>query len=663
MIISRSVCPYDCPDACGLVVYSENNQVVKVAGDPEHPFTRGMLCGKMAHYERTVHSPTRIRTPLLRVGSKGSGEFRPISWQEAIAVISRKWKAIIAEHGAEAILPVSAGGTMGLVQLNAGHALFRWLGASRLDRGICAPAMEYGWKSVMGGTPGARPQEAQRSDFMLLWGINVAATNCHFLLDIQAARKQGAKVWLIDIYHQPTAQIADRTTIVKPGSDGALALGLLHVLIRDGLVDSTFITQYTSGYEELKAIVLAEYSPEAVSVLTGVAATEIEELAAAYGQAQAPFLRLGCGLSRYGNGAQSVRAITCLPAVVGAWARPGGGMLARSFAGSFDMSVLTREDLLQKPVRQLSINQLGAALALANQPIKGLYVYAANPAAVAPDQNAVLAGLSREDLFTVVHERWLTDTARYADVVLPATTSLEHADLYRAAGHFVAARAAAVIPPVGEAKSNWEVFGLLAEAMGMTDPHYRRTEEEMVDALLAQPSPWWTEQQLAAIRSGQQAELIRTRQDKVRFGTPAGKIQLLNPAEAEPVPVYKPPYGGSEEFWFVSAPDKRILNSSFNERTDLTKGEKMLLYMNPADASRKALADGQQVVAENSRGQVVFVLRVGPVAPAGVVVCEGVWPLAATANGRSVNALTWQRLTDAGQGSTFYDTKVNVLSL
>lgn len=663
MKISRSVCPYDCPDACGLVVYSENNQVVKVAGDPEHPVTRGMLCGKMVNYERTVHSSARIRTPLLRTGTKGSGEFQSISWEEAIAVISGKWKDIIAEHGAEAILPVSAGGTMGLVQRTAGHALFHWLGASRLDRGICAPAMEYGWKSVMGGTPGVRPQEAQHSDFILLWGINAAATNSHFLLDIQAAKKQGAKVWLIDIYRQPTAGVADCTTIVRPGSDGALALGMLHVLIRDGLTASEFISQYTHGFEELKAVVMAEYSPEAVSDLTGVAAAEIEDLAAAYGRAQAPFLRLGCGLSRYGNGAQSVRAITCLPAVVGAWARPGGGMLARSFAGAFDMTGLTREDLQQHPVRTLSINQLGAALALTESPVKSLYVYASNPAAVAPDQNAVLAGLSREDLFTVVHERWLTDTARYADIVLPATTSLEHADLYRAAGHFVASRTAAVIPPVGEAKSNWNVFGLLANAMGMTDPHYHCTEEEMIDVLLAQPSPWWTQEQLADLRRGQLAELLRTQQDKVCFGTPTGKIQLINRSETEPLPVYMPPYGGQEEFWFVSAPDKRILNSSFNERLDLVKGEKMTLRMNPADASRLSLADGQQVVAENSRGQVGFRLQSSAAIPVGVVVCEGVWPLADTVNGQSVNALTWQRLTDAGQGSTFYDTKVNVRPL
>ena len=656
----KSVCPYDCPDSCGLLVWCDNGRAVKVQGDPDHPITRGSLCYKMAHYERTVHSSARILTPLRRTGPKGAGSFAPLPWDEAVHIIASRWQDIIADHGAAAIAPISAGGTMGLIQRNAGHPLFNWLGASRMDRGICAPALDYGWKAVMGGTQGTMPQEAQYSDFIILWGTNTAVTNSHFLIDVQAAKRQGAKVWLIDTYRQPTSGIADRIGIIRPGSDGMLALAIMHILIRDNLIDTAFINRCTLGFAELARAVTECYTPSAASVVTGLAVADIEELAATYGRARAPFIRLGCGLSRYGNGSLTVRAIVSLPALVGAWAKPGGGLLARSYGGLFDMSVLTRDDLSAGDVRQLTINRLGDVLALTDAPVMSLYIYSANPAVTAPDQNAVLAGLARDDLFTVVHERWITDTARYADIILPATTSLEHSDIYRAAGHFVAARVQAAILPPGQAKSNWQTFSLLAQALGMTDGHYRRDADELIDELLARPSAWWSAEQLAALRAGQAVELQLTGEDKVNIRTPSGRIQLISGDDDNPLPLYHEPYGGPEEFWFVSSPDRRILNSSFNERPDLTAGDKMVLLMNPDDALRKQLTDGQLVRATNSNGGTLFMLRVTPVTPPGTVVCEGVWPLADTLTGRSVNALTWQRLTDRGNGSTFYDVKVDV---
>lgn len=661
MKVQRSVCPFDCPDRCGLLVHIKDNRVVKVQGDPEHPFTRGALCMKMAHYEQTVHAPDRLLTPLLRTGPKGEGVFTPISWEEAVSRIVHTWNGIYTSHGAEAILPFSAGGNMGLVQRSAGHPFFHKLGASRLDRTICAPALEHGWASVMGDTPGVCPEEAGRSDFLLLWGINAVVTNHHFLIDVQAAKKQQAKVWLIDTYQTPTAKIADRTFLIRPGTDGALALGLMHVLFRDKLVDQSFLDANVLGYHELREQVLSSYSPERVSSITGLAQEEIEELALAYGKARAPFIRLGCGLSRYKNGAMTVRAITCLPALTGAWAKDGGGLLARTFVQNlFDMSKITREDFQSRPTRLLNINQLGTVLAMKENPVMSLFVYSANPAATLPDQNQVLRGLCREDLFTVVHERFMTDTAKYADIVLPATTSLEHSDIYRAAGHFMVQRAKQVIPPVGQAKSNWQVFSLLAREMGFDDPFFSQSEDEIIENILLPSATCWSAECVAALKHGTPVKIPLPSKYKTTYLTASGKIELANLHEPDVLPNYYPAYGGEEEYWFVSSPDKRLLNSSFNERVGLIKEEKMVLKMSTGDASRSSLISGQHVIAWNDNGEVLFTLEITDEVPVGIVVCEGVWWLSNVPGKRSVNALTHQRLTDQAHGSTFYDTKVYV---
>lgn len=662
MEVVRSVCPYDCPDACGLLVSIAAGRAVKVQGDPDHPFTRGTLCPKMAHYERTVHSPQRLTTPLRRRGAKGRGSFAPVSWDEAIEEITTKWQAIIEQHGSEAILPYSYAGTMGLVQRNAGHPFFYSLGASQLERTICSPAKGCGWNAVMGQTLALHTREIQASDLIILWGLHALATNIHIMHDIHIARRQGARVWLIDTYENPTARAADRLIAVRPGTDGALALGMMHVIARENLADQAFISRYVQGYEELQATVLPEYTPAAVSQITGLAAADIEELARRYAVARAPYIQLGSGLSRYGNGAMTVRAITCLPAVVGAWAKPGGGLFASTSTGAaFDTRCVTREDFIKKPARTINMNQLGQALQAAGKPpVMSLYVYHSNPAAVAPDQNKVLQGLAREELFTVVHERFLTDTANYADIVLPATSSLEHSDIYRSYGHYCVQRARAVIPAVGQAKSNWEVFGLLAAAMGVKQPFFAQSADELIDGMLARPTAWLAGTPLTALAAGYPVELSLPAGYKTEFRTPSGKIEILNPCQAEPLPRYTKPHGDKADFWLVNAPDPRLLNSSFNEREDLTRTDKMRLKMNPADAGSQGLRDGQPVVAYNERGEVTFTLEVAPGVPAGIVVGEGVWWLKHVPGSRSVNALTSQRLTDQGQGSTFYDVKVNV---
>lgn len=662
MEVLRSVCPYDCPDTCGLLISVEDGKAVKVQGDPKHHFTRGSLCPKMAHYERTVHSEKRIETPLLRTGKKGSGTFVPISWEEAIAHIQRKWTEIIEQHGAEAILPYSYAGTMGIVQRNAGHPFFYSLGASRLERTICSPAKGYGWNAVMGQTMAPHTNEMHSSDLIILWGIHAMATNIHLLQDINIAKKKGAKVWLIDTYETSTAKIADQVIVVKPGTDGALALGMMHVIARESLVDHAFIRQYVQGYEGLKITVLPKYAPEVVSEITGISTVVIEELARQYAKAKGAFIRLGSGLSRYGNGAMTVRTITCLPAIVGAWAKAGGGLFCGTSTGdALDTSLVTREDFQEKPTRRINMNQLGQALNTQTElPIMSLYVYASNPAAVAPDQNQVLEGLAREDLFTVVHERFMTDTAKYADIILPATTSLEHSDLYRAYGHYGIQRAYGVIPPVGQAKSNWEVFGLLAEAMGIDKPFFKQSADDLINHILANRSSWIAGSSMQDLIEGKPIELPLPVDYKMQFKTASGKIEILNPTEEEPLPQYEEPYGDSADFWLINSPDVRLLNSSFNEREDLLQNNKMLLQMNPVDASNLNLSDAQAVIAYNERGEVKFTLKITDKVPSGVVVTEGIWSIENTEGNRSVNALTSQRLTDRAKGSTFYDVKVDV---
>ncbi len=660
--IKRSVCPYDCPDTCGLLVTVENGRAAAVAGDPAHPFTRGTLCPKMIHYERTVHSPDRLTRPLLRTGPKGAGQFREISWHEAIANIAARWQEIIAGYGAEAILPYSYAGTMGLVQRNAGHAFFHRLGASRLERTICSSSKDAGWKAVMGNTPAPHPDEALDSDLIILWSLNAVATNIHFLDNVREAKKRGARIWLIDTYETPTARLADRVFLTRPGADAALALGIMHVMAREGLVDKAFIAEYVHGYNEFATRILPDYPPGKVSALTGLPAAAIEDLARAYAAAKAPLIRLGSGLCRYGNGAMTVRAVTCLPALAGAWAKRGGGLLGNLATGAaIDIAPVTREDFITAPTRIVNMNKLGDALTDPGAPpIMSLYVYHSNPAAVTPDQNKVLAGLAREDLFTVVHERFMTDTARYADIVLPATTSLEHSDIYRSYGHYCVQRAYPVIAPIGEAKANWDVFRLLAEAMGFSDDIFAHSADDLIDAMLATPSPWLTQTDLGKLRAGEAVELPLPPKSKMTFKTPSGKIELLSATDAEPLPRYLPPHGDDAPLWLMTAPTPVLLNSSFAERPDLLAGQAMTLQMNPSDAAARGLTDGQQVTAFNSRGEVAFVLKVTPGVPVGVTVAEGVWWIKDAPGSRTVNALTSQRLTDRAAGSTFYDTKVDV---
>ena len=657
--IVSSVCPYDCPDSCGLLIEVEGDCAIKVSGDPSHPYTRGSLCAKMNHYEKTVHSPRRLTEPLLRCGEKGEGKFRPISWDEALERISINWREIISSHGSEAILPYSYAGTMGIIQRNAGHPFFHRMGASLLERAICTPAKGAGWEAIMGKTPAPHPDKALQSDLIILWSSNAAATNVHFLHRVKQAKKNGARVWMIDLYPNQTAGIADDTILVRPGTDSALALGLMHVLVRDGLCDLSFIETQVLGFTELKEQILPDFSPKSVSRITGLPEQQIVRMAHEFGQADAPFISIGGGVSRYTNGAMSVRNIVALVALVGAWQKPGGGCFVGTSTGAaFDMDLIERKDLLHKTPRTLNMNLLGEILTQQNDPpVKSLYIYHSNPAAVNPDQNSVLEGLARKDLFTVVHERFMTDSARYADILLPATSSLETRDVYRSYGSYTVQQAFPAIPAVGQSKSNLEVFNLLAEAMGYTESHFRKSADELIDELLSSPNSWWNNADMPAFAKGQPIELTPPEADG--YATPSGRIEILNPLLDQQLLCYQSPVRCGYPLQLVTAPALNTLNSTFFERDEL-RDKGMRIKIHPDEALKRELCQGQLVTAFNDLGNVDFYLEIAAVIPAGLAIAEGVWWIEFAPGNRTVNSLTSQRLTDLGGGSTFYDNRIDI---
>jgi anaerobic selenocysteine-containing dehydrogenase len=657
-----SACPYDCPDCCGLLAEVEGGRVVAVRGNEAHPYSRGSLCPKMVHYERTVNHPDRLTTPLLRTGLKGAGRFRRAGWDEAIDLVARRWKELAAAHGPEAILPYSYAGTMGLVQRNAGHAFFHRLGASQLARTICSPAKDAGLKAILGDTPGLDPSVVGRGDLIVLWGVNAVAANLHLLPYVKEARRHGARVWLVDTHRTATAAVVDRTFLVQPGSDGALCLGLIHLLARDGLAAEPFLAAEAQGWGELKAAALADHPPARTAALTGLDEPALLDLARGLASAQAPVIRIGEGLSRYGNGAMNVRSIAALAAVSGVLAKRGGFYWGASSSAAFPVTRFTRPDFMASPARTINMTRLGQALEAQTGPrVMSLCVYASNPAAVAPDQNAVLRGLARQDLFTVVHERFLTDTARYADVLLPATTSLEHADLYRSYGHYVAQRARAAVPPLAESLPNWELFRRLAAAFGFVGSPWDLDADGVIDLLLSGPGSWLTPAERAELDAGRPVTLRPP--PGPRWRTPSGKVELLNPRHREPLPRLLPTHAeeGTLPLRLQTGPALYSLNSTFMDRDDLaSKRGPMRVRLSPGEAARRGVADGARVVAFNELGEVELLAEVTDAVPDGLAVVEGVHWARDTLTGRNINALTSQRLTDEAGGSTFYDNRIDV---
>ena len=581
----KSACPYDCPDGCGLLLKTDGTTIYEVKADPDHPVTKGFICRKMQQYEKTIHNPDRILTPLKRTGKKGSKEFAPISWEEAIEIITTKWKEIIEKHGSEAILPYSYAGTEHAVQNKCGEAFFNQLGASLLDRTICSKAKSLGLQQILGGTQGRNPSVLIHDDVIVIWGCNVAATYLHAYAEIKKAKKQGAKVILIETYETPSAAIADEVVLVRPGSDGALALGIAKAMVENGWINYDFLKEYAFGWEEY-INEIQTYDLADIANTCGIEKDKMIELAKLLGTAKHPSIIIGSGLSRHGNGAMMVRSIISLQAFTGALIDPVAGIIGcLSSSGYFGREMIQRSDFLTKEVRLVNMNQLGDALTSLEPPVYSLYVYNVNPANVAPDQKKVLEGLQREDLFTVVHERFMTDTAAYADIILPADTSAEHTDICTPYGHFFAQLTEKVIPPLGEAKCNWDTFCLLAKGMGFEDDFWDMTNEEAVQYILDHSDKLkelWSKEEWDRFLNHE--GVLLPVPDPTVFATPSGKIELLNPAlcEEDQLPHLKENYGGDYPLRLVTAPHLQSLNSTFQERSDLLeKRGTMCLMLHP----------------------------------------------------------------------------------
>src|SRR6266849_2999974 len=495
--IRRSVCALDCPDACAMLVTVENDRAIQLRGDPDHPVTRGFLCAKVTRYLDREYSPDRLLHPQRRVGAKGEGRFERIGWDEALDEISSRLGSIAKEFGPEAVLPYSYGGTMGFLNGSGmDRRFFHRLGASRLDRTICAAAGGAGITAALGDRFGTEPEQFRHSKLIIAWGANILGTNVHLWPFIVEARRNGAKFYVIDPHLHRTGKLADKHFSINPGSDAALALGMMHVIIGEKLCDDDYVLRYTIGFEQLREQV-KQYPPERAAALTGIPAEEIVALAREYATVRPAVIRLNYGVQRSERGGLAVQAISLLPALTGSWKEVGGGFqLSTSHAYRLNREALERADLQQRsplgrPARLVNMSRLGSALQQLNDPpVKALVVYNSNPAAVAPDQNSVLRGLRREDLFTVVLEQTQTDTADYADILLPATTFLEHTDLYFAYGHYYLQLARPALPAPGEAKSNVEIFRLLAQGLGFADASFTDSEDDMIRTLLDSDHPF-----------------------------------------------------------------------------------------------------------------------------------------------------------------------------
>jgi len=665
-----SVCTKDCPDTCGLMVKVENGRITKVKGDSDHPFTRGFICKKAGYFPQHVHNEMRIVTPLRRSGPKGKGRFEPISWDEALGRVVAKIKEVSDEFGPEAILPYFYAGHMGLIQRNAGQAFFHKLGASRLLGTICGPAASAGYKATLGSGPSTDLESAVDSDLIIIWGNNSLTTNVHAWPFYQKARKKGARLVVIDPYRTRTAKKADMHLMPMPGTDAALALGVMEVLIRKDLIDRNYLASHTAGFDAL-ARRAAEYTPERASTICGVQADDIRELAVAYGRARAPFIRTGWGPSRQLRGAMAMRAIACLPALVGALHKTGAGIPHSLGGGPSNLTRLTRPDLCPKGTRDINMVELGDALTkLDSPPIKLLYNYMSNPAAVAPQSALVNKGLKRDDLFLVVHEHFMTDTARFADIILPGASFFEMTDIYRAYGHNYLRLGRPVIPPVGQSRTNLAIFQELAMRMGFKEEVFSMGEEELIEAFLREEHPSLKGIDMEAFWQEKAVRLnVPVNPYADGFKTPSGKVELFSQTwqnlGLDPLPcgkVWRDPEGGEKyKLELITPPHHLFLNSAFNEIPEIRKlaGQAKVL-IHPQNALERNIRQDDMVRVFNDRGECILYAEVTRDTQPGLLVTEGLhWPSLAP-GGKGANQLTSQRLTDQGQTCAFHCSLVEV---
>jgi anaerobic selenocysteine-containing dehydrogenase len=681
MKVIKAACPHDCPDTCAMLVTVEDGIALKVAGDPEHPFTRGTLCTKVANYEQRTHNPDRIKTPLRRAGKKGEGKFEAISWDDALDEITSRFKALAqSEEGAETILPYSYCGTMGLIQSEAmDRRFFHRLGASQLDRTICATAGVAGYTATIGGRIGTDPEQFANAKLVLLWGTNTLTANVHLWRFILKAKKQGAKVIAIDPRRTRTADQCHEHIAILPGTDAALALGMMNVIFAEDLQDENYLSQHTIGTDELKRRA-KEYTPERVAEICGIEKETIVNLAREYASVKPCAIRINYGLQRHAGGGMAVRTITCLPAIVGAWRDAAGGInLSTSGMFPLNYNALQRPDLMPMPnPRMLNMSELGNILTKLNDPpVRAIYVYNSNPAAIAPDQKNVIKGFMREDLFTVVHEIFMTDTADYADIVLPATTQLEQFDLHKAYGHFYLSINNPAIAPLHESKCNSEVFRLLATRMNFEEECFKDSDEDMARQALDVNHPLLEGITFEELKERGWMKLNLPENfapfAEGKFPTESGKCELysekLLSQGLDPLPTFNPPNEWKENktlsekypLALISPAAHAFLNSSFaNLSKQLKQEARPFVEINPIDAEKRNINDGDMVKIFNERGSCELTAVVSTRAREGVVVSPSVWWNKNSPDKKNVNQLASQKLTDIGGGATFYDVLVEI---
>ncbi len=674
----QAACPHDCPDTCAMRVGVKDGRVVSVKGDPTHSLTAGVLCTKVSRYAERTHHRDRLTAPLKRIGKKGEGRFVPISWEEATVTIADRLADIWHRHP-EAILPYSYAGTMGQVQ-GEGMAsrFFHALGASLLDRTICASAGSAAMKLCVGAGVGMDPEALGGAELIVLWGCNAITSNLHVWRIVQTAQKRGAVLWAIDPYRSDTAAKCDHHLAPRPGSDAALAYAIAHVLQRDGLLDQDYLDRHSEGAAAFLAEA-AQWTPARAAAWCDVDAAAIEALAAAYGRARPAAIRLNYGMQRTAGGGDAVRAVLALPTLAGHWRHPSGGAVLSTSGWAPQNPALTRPDLLASSTpRTLNMSALGDALTRTEPPVEALIVYNSNPAAVAPDSNAVRRGLARDDLFTVVLEHFQTDTADYADIVLPATTQLEHFDLHRAYGHLHVLLNRPAIAPLGEARPNSRIFRDLAAALAdrlgdacpaLADPALKARDAEIAcDALL------WDHPALAGaptetLLTHGHARLAAAPRGQAPFSeggfrTPSGKFRLAFPDVPQVRPNHEDWQGERAQTYplqMISPPARHLLNSSFANVDSLRAlDDGPALWIHPSDAAPRLIADGQPVRIRNDRGAHLATARVSERARPGVVIDFSIYWPKLSPGGDNCNAVTSQALTDHGGGATFYDCLVEV---
>ncbi len=676
--IVKAACPHDCPDTCGMHITVENGVAVKVEGAKDMPFTQGTLCTKVAHYLERTYSKERVLHPLKRVGAKGAGKFVRIGWDEALDTIAAKFRDIAADDP-QGILPCSYAGTMGLVQnASMDRRFFHKLGASLLERTLCSSAGKVGLKLTLGAGVGMDPERFDEAKLILLWGTNPIVSNLHLWSRVQEAKRRGAKVIAIDPYRSLSAAKCDLHLAPLPGTDAALALAMMHVIIGEALYDRDYVARHTLGFEQLRQRV-QDYPPQKAAAICGLAAEDIVALAREYAAARPAAIRLNYGMQRHAGGGMAVRAITCLPALTGHWRDAAGGVLLSTGDWyAMNHAALERADLLPNQPRSINQSALGDALTAAKPPVRAIYVYNNNPVAVCPDSQKVIRGFLREDLFTVVHEIFLTDTTDYADIVLPATTQLEHYDVHKSYGHLYLLANTPAIAPLGEAKPNSEVFRLLAARMGFEDECLRDSDEDICRQALVSANPRMAGIGWDALKAqGWQRLKVPARFAPFaegNFPTPSGKCEFWSETAQrmgmDPLPGYTPPRESAQSapqlaqqypLAFISPPARNFLNSSFaNLLFALKEAGEPYLDIHPADAVPRGIGDGNAVRIFNARGAFRARARVSERVRPGVVAALSVWWKKLSPDGRNANEVTSQAIADMGGAATYYDCLVEI---